>query len=159
MIQSFLEQEMEQHLEYEKHSLTEDLSINTCNGKNLKNFTSSLGSVAVEVPRDRKSKFKPQVVKKRQNDISSFDDKIICIEIFPTTVSNITNKVVDVALKQQSRVLFSIYAIVFSMRCITQLRSKVRWYIKRYKLVLELILKKRDFSPLGRGNRRNQVLD
>jgi len=70
---------------------------------------------------------------KRQKDISSFDDKIISmyakgmttrdiqghiqdmygIEISPTTVSNITNKVVDVALEWQSRPLSSIYSVVF----------------------------------------------
>lgn len=158
MMQSFLEQEMEQHLGYEKHSLKGDLSSNTCNGKNFKNVTSSFGSIAIEVPRDRHSEFKPQVVKKGQNYISFFDDKIICIEISPTTISDITNKVVDVALKLQSRVLFSIHAIVFSMRFITKLRNKVRWCIKWHTLVLELILKKRDFRPLGRENRRGQVL-
>lgn len=133
MMENLLEQEMEEHLGYEKHSPKGDLSGNTRNGKNVKTVTSSFGLVDIEVPRDRNSDFEPQVVKKRQKDISSFDDKIISmyakgmttrdiqshiqdlygIEISPTTVSNITNKVVDVALEWQSRPLSSVYAVVF----------------------------------------------
>lgn len=133
MMENLLEQEMEEHLGYEKHSPKGDLSGNTRNGKNTKTVTSSFGPVDIEVPRDRNSEFEPQVVKKRQKDISSFDDKIISmyakgmttrdiqshvqdlygIEISPTTISNITNKVVDVALEWQSRPLSSVYAVVF----------------------------------------------
>lgn len=133
MMENLLEQEMEEHLGYEKHSPKGDRSGNTRNGKNAKTVTSSFGPVDIEVPRDRNSEFEPQVVKKRQKDISSFDDKIISmyakgmttrdiqshiqdlygIEISPTTVSNITNKVVDVALEWQSRPLSSVYAVVF----------------------------------------------
>lgn len=38
---------------------------------------SSYGSMDIDVPQDRKSTFEPQIVKKRQNDISDIDQKII----------------------------------------------------------------------------------
>jgi len=133
MMENLLEQEMEEHLGYEKHSSKGDRSGNNRNGKNGKTVTSSFGPVEIEVPRDRNAEFDPQIVKKRQKDISSFDDKIISmyakgmttrdiqshvqdlygIEISPTMVSNITNKVMDVALEWQSRPLSSVYAVVF----------------------------------------------
>jgi putative transposase len=133
MMENLLEQEMQEHLGYEKHSVKGDNSGNSRNGKSQKNVTSSFGPIDIEVPRDRNAEFEPQIVKKRQRDISSFDDKIISmyakgmttrdiqshiqdiygIEISPTMVSNITNKVVDVATEWQARPLSSIYPIIF----------------------------------------------
>ena len=42
-----------------------------------KQVNSRYGSMEIEVPQDRKSTFEPQVVKKRQKDISDIDQKII----------------------------------------------------------------------------------
>ena len=61
-----------------------DLLGNTCksqrsdnddyhNGYKTKQVNSSYGSMEIEVPQDRKSTFEPQVVKKRQKDISGID--------------------------------------------------------------------------------------
>ena len=40
------------------------------NGVKKKNIHSTFGEFQVEVPQDRNSTFKPQIVKKRQKDIS-----------------------------------------------------------------------------------------
>ena len=58
-----MEVEMEEHLGYEKswRSGNDDYR----NGyKSSKTIKSSIGEVKIEVPRDRKSSFEPQVVKK-----------------------------------------------------------------------------------------------
>ena len=47
------------------------------NGYKSKRVNSSYGSMEIDVPQDRKSTFEPQVVKKRQKDISDIDQKII----------------------------------------------------------------------------------
>ena len=47
------------------------------NGYKRKQVNSRYGSMEIEVPQDRKSTFEPQVVKKRQKDISDIDQKII----------------------------------------------------------------------------------
>ena len=42
-----------------------------------KRVNSSYGSMDIDVPQDRKSTFEPQIVKKRQKDISDIDQKIM----------------------------------------------------------------------------------
>jgi len=133
MIQELLEKEMEETLGYQKHSVKGNKSGNSRNGFNSKTVKSSLGALDLEVPRDRNGEFEPKLIKKRQTDISSFDDKIISmyargmstrdiqdhieeiygVEISPTMVSNITNKVVDVANEWQCRPLDEIYSVIF----------------------------------------------
>ena len=133
MIEKMLEAEMEGHLGYEKHDPLGNGSGNSRNGKSKKTVLSSQGLLDIEVPRDRNSKFSPSVVKKRQRDISSFDEKIISMyakgmsvrdiqshvediygaKISPTTISNITEKVMDAAYEWQSRPLDPIWAIVY----------------------------------------------
>lgn len=133
MIEKMLESEMDEHLGYEKHSVLGNKTGNSRNGKSSKQLISSQGPISIDVPRDRNGEFNPEVVKKRQRDISSFDDKIISMyakgmsvrdiqnhvkdiygaEISPTTVSNITDKVMDVAYEWQSRPLDPVWAIIY----------------------------------------------
>ncbi len=47
------------------------------NGYKSKRVNSNYGSMDIDVPQDRKSTFEPQIVKKRQKDISDIDQKII----------------------------------------------------------------------------------
>lgn len=68
---------MDEHLGYGKseHSDNDDYR----NGYKANCINSSYGSMDIKVPQDRKSTFQPQVVKKRQKDISDIDQKIISI--------------------------------------------------------------------------------
>lgn len=77
MIEGMLEEEIEDYLGYPKNSPSEALKGNSRNGKNKKTVKSSAGKLELDVPRDRLSKFEPQVVRKRQVDITEFDNKII----------------------------------------------------------------------------------
>jgi putative transposase len=133
MVEQMLEKEMDEHVGYAKHAIEGHNSGNSRNGKTSKKVQSSFGPVELQVPRDRNGEFEPQLVKKRQTTISSFDDKIISMyakgmstrdiqthvqeiygaEISPTTVSNITEKVLDVANEWHSRPLQKIYPITY----------------------------------------------
>ena len=133
MVEKMLEVEMEEHLGYEKHSPLGIRSGNSRNGKQNKKLLSSHGEVNVEVPRDRNGTFSPIVVSKRQRDIGSFDDRIISMyakgmsvrdiqshvkelygaKISPTTISNITEKVMEQAYEWQSRPLDPTWAVVY----------------------------------------------
>lgn len=66
---------MDEHLGYEKSERTDTDDYR--NGYKSKRINSSYGSMDIQVPQDRKSAFEPQVVKKRQKDISGIDHKII----------------------------------------------------------------------------------
>lgn len=133
MVEQMLEKEMDEHIGYEKHATGGNNSGNSRNGKNSKTVQTSYGPLDLDVPRDRNSEFEPQIVKKRQRNISSFDDKIISMyakgmstrdiqahvqeiygaEISPTAVSHITEKVLEVAKEWQARPLQKIYPITY----------------------------------------------
>jgi transposase-like protein len=133
MTEQILEAEMTDHLGYEKSSIEGSNSGNSRNGKTAKNVRSDFGNFHLETPRDRNSTFEPAIVKKRQNDISDLDEKIISmyakgmtvrdiqehikdyygVEVSPTTISNITDKVMSLAAEWQARPLSPVYAIVF----------------------------------------------
>ena len=70
-----MEAEMDDHLGYEKSERSDNDDYR--NGYKRKQVNSRYGSMEIEVPQDRKSTFEPQVVKKRQKDISDIDQKII----------------------------------------------------------------------------------
>ena len=59
-IKEMMDAEMDNHLGYEKSERSDN---------------DDYGSMEIEVPQDRKSTFEPQVVKKRQKDISDIDQK------------------------------------------------------------------------------------
>jgi len=133
MLEQMLQKEMDEHLGYEKHSPEGHHSGNSRNGRTKKSLKSNYGEIEVEVPRDRNSEFEPIAVKKRQRSISDFDDKIISMyakgmttrdiqahiqelygfEMSPALISNITDKVIEVATDWQARQLQSVYPIVF----------------------------------------------
>ena len=70
-IKEMMEAEMDEHLGYSKSERSDNDDYR--NGYKTKQVNSSYGSMQIEVPQDRKSTFEPQVVKKRQKDISDID--------------------------------------------------------------------------------------
>ena len=76
-IKEMMETEMDEHLGYSKSERSD--SDDYRNGYKTKQVNSSYGSMEIEIPQDRKSTYEPQVVKKRQKDISDIDQKIISI--------------------------------------------------------------------------------
>jgi transposase-like protein len=133
LVQKILDEEMNQHLGYEKYSPQGRNSGNSRNGTSEKSIESSLGEMKIEVPRDRNSSFEPVLVKKHQSDISDFDQKIISMyargmttrdiqehvkeiygaEISPTFVSLVTDKVLKVAHEWQQRPLEEVYVVAY----------------------------------------------
>jgi len=133
MVEQLIEKEMDEHVGYEKHAAVGNNSGNSRNGTTSKTVQSSYGPLELEIPRDRNCEFEPQLVKKRQRSISSFDDKIISMyakgmstrdiqahvqeiygaDISPTAVSYITEKALEVAKEWQSRPLKKVYPITY----------------------------------------------
>ena len=86
-LQDMLEAEMNEHLGYEKYT-RDDESNNYRNGYKTKKVRSSMGELEINVPQDRDSEFEPQIVKKRQKDISEIEQKII--NLYASGMSNKT---------------------------------------------------------------------
>ena len=130
-IKEMMEAEMDDHLGYSKSQRSE--SDDYRNGYKSKRVNSSYGSMEIDVPQDRRSTFEPQIVKKRQKDISDIDQKIISMyakgmsqrdiadtiediygfEISYETISNITDQVIETANKWQNRPLKKFYSFIF----------------------------------------------
>lgn len=132
-IQEMLEAEMDTHLGYEKHEVKGKATSNSRNGKSRKTITSEYGDQEIAVPRDRQGEFEPLVVKKHQSNVTGIEDQIIAlyakgvstreiqdhlnhmygIDVSPTLISNVTNKILPLVKEWQNRPLQSVYAIVF----------------------------------------------
>jgi transposase-like protein len=133
VVETLLEGELTDHLGYEKHDQKAKATDNARNGFTPKAVKSKFGEIGLEVPRDRQSDFEPQIVKKRQKDISGLEEKIISMyakgmttrdiqehikdlygyEISAETVSSITDKVLERAREWQGRPLESVYALIY----------------------------------------------
>lgn len=93
-IQQMMEAEMGNHLGYERSERSD--SNDARNGYKPKTVNSSYGSFEIQVPQDRKSTFEPQVVKKRQKDISDIDQKIISMYAKGMTTRQISDTLMDI---------------------------------------------------------------
>jgi transposase-like protein len=131
ILESALEGEITDHLGHEKHERTE--SGNTRNGTRSKTVITDVGPVEIEVPRDRAGSFEPQIVKKRQRRLGGVDEMVLSLsarglthgeisahlrevygaEVSKTTISTITDKVIDGMHEWQNRPLDSVYPVLF----------------------------------------------
>lgn len=93
-IKEMMEAEMDDHLGYQKSERSD--SDDYRNGYKSKRVNSSYGSMDIDVPQDCKSTFEPQVVKKRQKDISDIDQKIISMYAKGMTTRQISETIEDI---------------------------------------------------------------
>lgn len=132
-LEAILESELTEHLGYEKHSILGKNTGNSRNGKTSKTLRNDNGQIEISVPRDRNGLFDPMIIGKYEKTIGPIEDKIISmyakgmttrdiqthitelygLDISPTLVSNITDKIVDLAVRWQNRPLEKAYPILF----------------------------------------------
>ena len=130
-LKEMMEAEMDEHLGYEKSERSDNDDYR--NGYKRKQVNSRYGSMEIEVPQDRKSTFEPQVVKKRQKDISDIDQKIISMyakgmttrqisetiediygfETSESFISDVTDKILPQIEDWQNRPLDDVYPILY----------------------------------------------
>ncbi len=133
MLQEMLEAELDDELGYSKYDYKNKDTDNSRNGYSQKTVTSSVGDITLDIPRDRKSEFKPQVIKKNQTDISSIEDQVLSmyakgmttrdisthlhdvygVDVSAEMISHMTDRVLPIAKEWQNRPLERKYAIVF----------------------------------------------
>ena len=93
-IKELMEVEMDTHLGYQKSERS--YGDNYRNGYKTKRVNTNYGSMEIDVPQDRNSSFDPQVVKKRQKDISGIDQKIISMYAKGMTTRQISDTLMDI---------------------------------------------------------------
>jgi len=75
VIEAALDEELAEHLGYDKHDPAGRNRGNSRNGTRSKTvLTPAAGQVQIEVPRDRDGTFEPQIVPKRTRRLSSVDE-------------------------------------------------------------------------------------
>lgn len=136
VLENILEVEMGEHLGRDKYDRQTDIDQddrNYRNGYSKKTLRSLFGDVDLDVPRDRKAEFEPQIIKKYETVCNELDKKIISlyakgmstrdiqaevedlygITLSPSMISKITDKVIATATEWQNRMLDEIYPIVY----------------------------------------------
>ena len=143
VIETALDEEMAEHLGYDKHDPVGRNRGNSRNGKRAKTVLTDSGEVAVEVPRDRNGSFDPVIVAKRQRRLSSIDQIVLSLyarglttgdiaahfaeiydaQVSKDTISRITDRVVEEMAVWTSRPLERVYAAVFLDAIVVKVRD------------------------------------
>ena len=134
VVESALEGELTAHLGYDKHERAgAEASGNARNGTRSKTVLTKAGPVTIDVPRDRSGTFEPVTVAKRQRRLGSIEDVVLSLsargmthgdisahladvygsQVSKTTISTITDKVLDGMAEWQNRPLDPVYPVVF----------------------------------------------
>lgn len=132
-IQTMLEAEIEDNLGYSKHNYKEKVASNSRNGHSNKTVRSEYGNIDLDIPRDRNGDFEPQIIPKYQREITGIEGQILSLyakgmsnrdiedhlqnlyglDVSPTMISKITDKILPEIWEWQSRQLEDVYPIVF----------------------------------------------
>ena len=144
VLETALNEEMTEHLGYEKHDPVGVGAGNIRNGTRSKTvLTDATGHVSIEVPRDRAGTFEPQIVRKRQRRLNGVDEIVLSLyakglttgeisahfaEIYGAsvskeTISRITDKVIEEMTDWSHRPLDAIYAAVFIDAIVVKVRD------------------------------------
>jgi putative transposase len=132
-LQEILEAEMADHLGYDKHNPDGNNTGNSRNGYSKKTIKSKYGPAEINIPRDRNAEFEPQIVKKHESTANAIEEQIIGmyakgmstrdiedqmrdiygIDVSPSLVSRVTDKIMPQVAEWQSRPLEKVYPVVF----------------------------------------------
>jgi len=134
VLETALDEEMSEHLGYDKHAVEGRNRGNSRNGKRTKTvLTDAVGPVEIEVPRDRDGTFDPVIVGKRQRRLGDVDTVVLSLyakglttgeisahfaevygaSVSKDTVSRITDAVLEDMQAWSSRPLQPVYAAIF----------------------------------------------
>ena len=133
VLESALEGEITDRLGYDKHDPAGKDGGNSRNGTRSKKVLTDIGPVEIDVPRDREGSFEPAIVKKRQRRLTGVDEMVLSLSakglthgeisshlaevyganVSKTTISTITDKVMDGMAEWQNRPLDRVYPVVF----------------------------------------------
>ena len=134
VVQVMLENEMSNHLGFNKNSKAPKETNNRRNGYSDKKVRSTFGELLLSIPRDREDEFEPVVVEKHSRELSSdIENRIISMyakgmstrdisdhikeiygfDLSAESVSKITETIMEQAKEWQARPLDSVYPFLF----------------------------------------------
>ena len=143
-IEEMLQGEMDEHLGYSRHSTEGYNTGNSRNGSFPKTITTeNVGEVVLNIPRDRNGDFDPRIIPKGETISSKIEDAILGmysrgmttsdvrkqvlevygLDISETTVSNITERIMEAAREWQQRPLEPVYFALWMDGIILKIRE------------------------------------
>jgi putative transposase len=158
-IEEMLQGEMDEHLGYHKHTTEGYNSGNSRNGSFSKTVTTeNVGDVILNIPRDRNGEFEPQIIPKGETISSKIQEAILGmysrgmttsdvrkqvetvygLEISETTVSNITERIMESAREWQLRTLEPVYFTVWMDGIVIKIREDKKVINKCVYIVIGL---------------------
>jgi putative transposase len=143
VVETALEEEMSDHLGYDRHEPAGRNGGNSRNGTRSKTVLTEIGPVEIEVPRDRDGSFEPQIVRKRQRRLDGIDEIVLSLtarglttgevaahfaevygaRVSKDTISKITDKVIEEMTEWQSRPLDRVYPVLFIDAIVVKVRD------------------------------------
>jgi len=144
VVEAALDEEMSEHLGYDKGDQAGRNRGNSRNGKRSKTVvTDNAGAVEIVVPRDREGTFEPVIVPKRARRLSDLDAVVLSLsakglttgeisahfadvygaEVSKDTVTRITDRVIDEMQAWWARPLEPVYAAVFIDAIVVKVRD------------------------------------
>ena len=140
MIENMLKAELDDHIENSEQT--------SKNGYYEKTVRSDSGELRLDIPRDRKSEYKPQLIPKGRTTISGIDDKIISmyargmslrdiekqvkemydVKMSDSLLSRIIDKIVPEIKEWQNRTLEPIYPIVYMDAMVFKIKDDNGFY-------------------------------
>lgn len=138
-----LQEEMTDHVGYERGDPAGRGSGNSRNGSYPKSVLTDAGGIDIDVPRDRNGTFEPQIVPKGDRRLAGFNDTIIGlvsrgmttrdvqaqiadmygVEITAALVSRVTDGVLDELRQWQNRPLDRVYTILYLDAIVVKVRD------------------------------------
>jgi putative transposase len=132
-LQLVFEAEIEDHLGYSKHSFNGINTGNSRNGYRKKTIKTKFGNTVLDIPRDRNGEYEPQIVKNYETSINGLEEQILAlyskgmstrdieshmrdiygVDVSPSLVSKVTDKILPQIYEWQSRPLDRVYPIVY----------------------------------------------
>lgn len=158
-IEEMLQGELDEHLGYTKHTKEGYNSGNSRNGTFPKTVTTeNVGDVLLNIPRDRNGQFEPQIIPKGQTISSKIEEAILGmysrgmttsdvrnqvleiygLDISETTVSNITERIMESAKEWQQRPLEPVYFAVWMDGIMLKIRDNGKVINKCIYIVIGL---------------------
>lgn len=158
-VEEMLQAELDAHLGYEKHSKDGYGSGNSRNGSFSKKIkTDNLGDMVLNIPRDRNGEFEPQLIPKGQrmsdkleeaitgmysrgmttSDISSQVKDIYGVDVSEGTISNVTNRIIELVKEWQNRPLESVYLTVWMDGIMLKVKQNGKYINKCIFIVIGL---------------------
>ena len=142
-MEDMLKAELDCELGYKKNSQEAKTTDNRRNGSYPKTVTSNMGEIELNIPRDRKGEYEPELIPKGSHDVSELEEKVLSLyakgtsdrdisdvvndiygfKLSHETISNIVDRVQPRVIEWQNRKLEKVYPFVYMDALMVNMKS------------------------------------